>query len=118
MKQNKGFEYILGIVLIFISLFMIFKNTYVSSFRFFSFGRVNTGAILIVLLILAVIYAVARPSIISNIIIVVILILMVISLILEMHIVFKPVSVLDVLLMVVPLAVGIGLVLKNIFKKG
>ena len=118
MKHNKGLEYILGIILIIVSLFMIFKNTYVSSFRFYNFGRVNTGAILIVLLILAIIYAVARPSKISKIIIAVILMLMVVSLILEMHIGFKPVSVLDVLLMLVPLAVGIGLVLKNLLKKG
>ena len=62
MKDKKTFEYGFGIVLILVSLFMLFKNTYVSSFGFYSFGRVNTGAILIVLLILSVIATVVKPS--------------------------------------------------------
>ena len=117
MKRNKGFEYIFGIILILVSLFMIFKNTYVTTFNFYSIGRVNTGAILIVLLILSVIFAVVKPSTVSKVLIAVVLFLMVLSLILETRIGFRHVSVLDVILMVVPLAVGIGLVLKNLLRK-
>lgn len=118
MKHNRTFEYVFGIILIFVSLFMIFKNTYVSTLNFYSIGRVNTGAILVILLILSVVFAVVRPSRLSKILLVVILILMVVSRILEMHIGFRPVSVLDVILMVVPLGIGIGFVLKNLLKKG
>ena len=117
MKPNKTFEYLFGIILIFISLFMIFKNTYVTTFNFYSIGRVNTGAILIILLILSVIFAVVKPSVFSKALIGVILILIVVSLILGMHIGFRQMTVLDVILMVVPLAIGIGLVLKNIIKR-
>ena len=117
LEHKKGFEYIFGIILILVSLFMIFKNTYVSTINFYTIGRVNTGAILIILLILAVIFAVAKPSTLSKVLIGIILIAMVISLILGMHIGFRRMTVLDVILMVVPLAIGIGLVLKNLFAK-
>ena len=117
MEHKRGFEYIFGIILIAVSLFMIFKNTYVTTVSFYYFGRVNTGAILIVLLILAVIFAVAKPSTFSKALIGVILAGLVVSLILGMHISFKRMSVLDVILMVVPLAIGVGLVLKNLITK-
>lgn len=117
MKNKKGFDFIFGILLILVSLFMIFKNTYVSTIHFYTIGRVNTGAILIILFILAVIFAVAKPSALSKVLIGVILVALVISLILGMHIGFRHMSVLDVILMVVPLAIGIGLVLKNLFAK-
>ena len=117
MEHKKGFEYLFGIILIAVSLFMIFQNTYVTTLSFYRFGRVNTGAILIVLLILAVIFAVVRPCTLSKVLIGVILAGLVVSLLLGMHIGFKRMSVLDVLLMVVPLAIGIGLVLKAILTK-
>ena len=117
MEHKKGLTYISGVILIAVSLFMIFKNTYVTSFGFYSFGRVNTGAILIVLLILAVIFAVVRPCAASKALIGVILAALVLSLILGMRIGFVRMSVLDVLLMVVPLAVGVGLVLKGLLTK-
>ena len=81
------------------------------------FGTIIPGAILIILLVLAVIYYVVKPSTVSKVLIGVILGLMVISLILGMHIGFRNVTVLDVILMVVPLAIGVGLVLKNLIIK-
>ena len=117
MEHKRGFEYIFGIILILVSLFMIFKNTYVTSISFYRFGPVNTGAILIVLLILAVIFAVAKPSRLSKILIGAILAGLVLSLILGMQIGFRSMSVLDVILMILPLAVGAGLVLKNLLTK-
>ena len=117
MEHKKGFTYIFGVILILVSLFMLLKNTYVSSFGFYSFGRVNTGAILIVLLILAVIFAVVKPCKASKVLIGAILAALVLSLILGMRIGFVRMSVLDVLLMVVPLAIGIGLVLRGLLTK-
>lgn len=118
MERKKGFEYIFGVILILVGLFMLFKNTYVTTFAFYSFGRVNTGAILIVLLVLAVIYAVVRPSTLSKVIIGVLVAGLVISLLLGMHIGFRYMTLSDVLLILAPLAVGIGLVLRGIFSKG
>ena len=117
MKDKKTFEYGFGIVLILVSLFMLFKNTYVSSFGFYSFGRVNTGAILIVLLILSVIATVVKPNKITKSCIGIILGLLVLSLILGIRMGFRGMTVIDIILILVPLAIGVGLVLKNIFKK-
>ena len=116
MKQ-KGFSYIFGILLIAVSLFMILKNTYVSSISFYRFGSVSTGAILIVLLILAVIFAVVKPSKLSAGLIGAVAAALVLTLILSIRMGFRHMSVLDVILMVVPLAIGIGLVLKGLFTK-
>lgn len=117
MERKKGFEYIFGVILILVGLFMLFKNTYVTTFAFYSFGRVNTGAILIVLLVLAVIYAVVRPSTLSRVIIGVLVAGLVISLLLGMHIGFRYMTLSDVLLILAPLAVGVGLVLRGILSK-
>lgn len=115
MKHEKGFEYTFGIILILVGLFLLFKNTYVTSFAFYSFGRVNTGAILIVLLVLAVIFAVVRPGTLSKVLIGVIVAGLVISLLLGMRIGFRYMTLSDVLLILAPLAAGIGLVLRGIF---
>lgn len=117
MERKKGFEYIFGIILILVGLFMLFQNTYVTSFSFYSFGRVNTGAILIVLLVLAVIFAVVKPSKLSKILIGVLLAGLVVSLLLGMRMGFRFMSVSDVLLMLAPLAVGVGLVLRALLSK-
>lgn len=114
MSRKKGFEYIFGIILILVGLFMLFKNTYVTTFGFYTFGRVNTGGILIVLLVLAVIYAVVRPSTLSRVLIGVVVAALVLSLLLGMHIGFRYMTLTDVLLILVPLAAGIGLVLRGI----
>ena len=118
MQHKKGFEYTFGIILILVGLFMLFKNTYVTSFAFYSFGRVNTGAILIVLLVLAVIFAVVRPSTLSKVLIGVIVAGLDISVLLGMHIGFRYMTLSDVLLILAPLAAGIGLVLRGIFSRG
>lgn len=118
MEHKKGFEYTFGIILILVGLFMLFKNTYVTTFAFYSFGRVNTGAILIVLLVLAVIFAVVRPSTLSKVLIGVIVAALVVSLLLGMHIGFRYMALSDVLLILAPLATGIGLVLRGLFSKG
>ena len=114
MKHKRGFEYAFGVILILVGLFMLLKNTYVTTISFYCFGRVNTGAILIVLLVLAIVYAVVRPSPLSKILIGLDLAALVLSLILGTHIRFKPMSALDLILMLLPLAIGIGLVLKGL----
>lgn len=115
MTKKKGFEYIFGVVLILVGLFMLFKNTYVTSFGFYSFGHVNTGAILIVLLVLAVIFAIVRPSTWSKVLIGVIVAALVLSLLLGMRLGFYHMTLSDVLLILAPLAAGVGLVLRGIF---
>lgn len=117
MTKKKGFEYIFGVILILVGLFMLFKNTYVTTFGFYSFGRVNTGGILIVLLISTVVFAVVRPSTLSRVLIGVIVAALVLSLLLGMHIGFRHMTLTDVFLILAPLAVGIGLVLRGIFAR-
>ncbi len=118
MEKKNGIVCLLGFILIAVGLFMFFDHTYVTSFGFYRLGRVSTGAILIVLLILDVIFAVVRPSKVSKALIGVLLAALVVSLLLGMRIGFYRTTVLDVLLMVIPLAVGVGLVLKALLRRG
>lgn len=117
MTKKKGFEYAFGIILILVGLFMLFKNAYVTSFGFYSFGHVNTGAILIILLVLAVIFAVVRPSTWSKVLIGGLVAALALSLLLGMHIGFRYMTLSDVLLILAPLAAGVGLVLRGVFGK-
>ena len=117
MGTKRKLTCLLGLILIAVGLFLLFSHTYVTSIRFYRFGKVSTGAILIVLLVVDVIIAIAKPSRISKILIGVILAAMVISLLLGMQIGFRSMTVLDVLLMLIPLAVGAGLVLKALLEK-
>lgn len=98
-----------------VSLFMIFKNTYVSSFGFYHFGRVRTGGILIILLILSTVFAIVKPSKLSKLLVLGVVAMMVLSLILGMHLRFRPMSILDAILILAPGIIGIGLILKEIF---
>lgn len=117
MGRKLGFDFAFGVVLVAVSLFMLFKNAYVSTIRFYTLGRVNTGAVLVVLLILAIIFAVVRPGAVSYTVIGAVVAGLVVSLLLGMHIGFRHMTLVDVLLIVGPMAVGVGLVLRALFRK-
>lgn len=116
--KNKPLEFFLGIALIVVSVFMLLKNTYVTSFGFYSFrfGRygVNTGAILIVLLIIAIVAAVAKPNKLTKAIVGVLLAAIVLSLILGIQMHLMGMTAIDVILIVGAGAVGIGLLLRSL----
>lgn len=114
--RTKVYDYIIGAVLIAVSLFMLFKNTYISSWGFHRIGGMNTGAILFILLIVSIMAYVASPSREKMYLIIGILALIVLSLVSGIHFVLRYMSLLDALLIFVPLAAGIGLLLPALFR--
>lgn len=113
MKENKKtFEFVFGAILFVVGLFMLFKSARVYSFGFWHWGPIDTGAICIVLLILAVIALVVRPNKVTKILTGFAFAFLALSIILGMKIGFVSMSVVDVVLIILPLAIGIGLILK------
>ncbi len=117
IKNRATAEFILGIFLLAAGLFMLLKSMYVSSFGFWTIGRISTGGILLVLLILAVIALVVKPNTLTRWSVVAIVALLIISVLLGTHISFRYMSVADIILIIVPLAIGAGLILRTVFRK-
>ena len=102
---------LIGSILIAVGLFIFFKDARLYSFRFYRFGSVSTGGILIALLLLDVILLVATRHKAFKILLPVLLGFIVLSVILGSHIVFSD-NVLNLLLALIPAAVGAGLLLR------
>lgn len=117
MKNKFSVNFIFGIILILIGLFMLFKSVYVRSFDFIRIGGLSTGSILIVLLIISIVAAIIKPNKITMALAPIVLIMLAITVLLSIRLSFRGISVLDVMLMIIPLAVGLGLVFKSMFKK-
>ena len=107
----------IGWILVIIGLFMLFKMVRVSSFGFYRIGRVNTSAIILVLLILSAISVVVNTNKITIGCLVGSLALLVLSLILGTTLYFEYSSLVDILLVLVPVIVGTGLIIKSALHK-
>ena len=115
--MSKGMYRLLGVLLVLVGLFMLFKAASVSNFGFYRFGRVSTGGILIVLFVIAVVAAMIKPCKLTQYIVLAVLIMIALSIILTLNISFYGITLVDVLLMVVPIALGIGFIIRGQFIK-
>ena len=107
----------IGWILVVIGLFMLFKMVRVSSFEFYCIGRVNTSAIVLVLLILSAIAVVVDKNKFTVGCLVASLAFLVVSLILGIRFYFAYSSLVDILLVLVPVIVGTGLIIKSALHK-
>ncbi len=112
MKRNYP-DYTFGLILFGIGLFMLFKNVNVNSFHFYTFHSVNTGGVIIFLLILTSAFYIAKGYEILKYAIYALVILLVISIILGIHVYLRPMSLFDLILILAPITIGIGLMLQS-----
>ncbi len=105
-KRNVGWA------LVIIGLFMLFKMVRVSSFGFFRIGRINTAAIVLVLLILSAIAVVVERNRFTVGCLVTSLCFLVLALVLGTDLYFAYSSLTDILLVLVPVIIGTGLIIK------
>lgn len=114
MKKDELVEFLGGIILLGIGLFMLSKRVIVSS----GFGLtiwnfdITTGTIVIPLMIGIVLYFLKPNSIIPKIIILLSVIFIVVSIIMSVRLRFVPTSLFDYLLIIVLIASGTGLLLR------
>ena len=102
-----------GIILILVGLFMLFKEVRVSSFGFWRIGIVNTSAIVLVLLLLSAVALIVKVNKVTKGCMIVSLCMLVLSLILGTHLHFAYMSLLDLLLVFIPIVVGLGLLIRE-----
>ena len=110
---SRGSSQMIGIGLILVRLFMLFKSARVSSFGFYRFGNISTSGIILVLMILSGIALVVKPCMVTKIFMGLTVAMLVLSLILGTHIGFWGITVLDIILMLVPTVIGTGLLIKS-----
>lgn len=103
-----------GLICTLIGIVAFLMNVNVTSWGFYRFGRMNSGGILIVLLILAVIYLVAKRNRTGIILVAIAVILILLSLILGINMYIRHISAFIMILIVGLIATGIGLIIKSI----
>lgn len=111
MKNKMTF--LAGLICSIIGIVTFLMNVTISSWSFYRFGKINTGGILIVLLILAIIYLVAKRNKTGIILIASVLGLILLSLIMGIHMHINYMSAFNMILIVGLIAVGIGLIIKS-----
>lgn len=107
-------QFLLGIVLFLLGIYLLLSNIQVGSIGFYYFGRLNTGAILIVLFVILVICAIVRTNILTVGLAALDLIGIVVSVIMGTRFYFRSMSAFDLVLMTGIFAVGLGLVAKSL----
>lgn len=111
----KKFNFWAGIVLILVGLFLFLKNVVINSFRFYRIGGfVNTGAILMILLIIAFVAMIVKFNKITLGLFVTCLIFLIFTIILSIDIRLRPMTAFDFILIAGTLFGGVGLTLKSL----
>lgn len=111
----KQFSFWSGLVLIFVGLFMFLKNVSINSFGFYRlFNTVNTGGIIIVLLIISFIAVIVKANKITIGLFIACLLGLILSVILGIDIRFRAMSALDLILILGCLFGGVGLAIKGL----
>lgn len=108
-------NFLLGIIMCGLGVYLLLDNITVSSLNFYRLGSVNTAPVLIILLILFVVIAVVKSEWWSYLLIFIDFIGIIISVIMGTSFHLKPMSAFTLILMVVVFAVGLGLIIKSLF---
>ncbi len=103
-----------GIGLLCIGGYLLLSNIRITSIGFYSVGRVSTGGILIVLLIVLIILAVMKTNWVTCGLVGLDVFLLIISVIMGTHFYMSGINAFELVAMVIMFALGIGLVLKGL----
>lgn len=118
IADNEFIEFLMGLVLLGVGLFMLSKRVIVSSgFGLFSIGGfdMTTGTVVIPLMIGIILYFLKPKSLIPKLIILLSSVFIIVAIIMSVRLRFVPTSLFDYLLIIVLIAVGTGLVLRSAY---
>lgn len=104
----------IGIGLIGLSLFMLFRSIRVMSIGFLRIGAISTSGILITFIILSAIAFLVRKDKITLGLLIISFVALVLSIILGTRLYFTYLTLIDLMLIFVPAIIGIALILKDI----
>lgn len=106
-------NFLSGVVLFFVGIWMLLSNIRVYYIQFYTFHGVNTASILIILFVVLIVLAIVKTNKMLWMLVLLDVIAMIVSVILGTRFSFARMSALDLLLMLGTLAVGIGLMIKG-----
>ena len=105
---------LIGVALVVVGIIILLLNIEVVDFGFYRFGRVNTAAILLVLLIALVVWVfIAKKKTLPLVCVLADLLLMVISVIAGTQFVFRHMNAFVAVLIIAMIGIGIGLAVVN-----
>ena len=107
----------IGIGLIVLSIFMLFRSIRVMSIGFLKVGAISTAGILITFIIISAIAFLVRKNKVTIGLLIASFVALVLSIILGTRLYFTYLTLIDLLLIFVPAVVGIALVIKDYLDK-
>ena len=107
----------IGIGLIVLSIFMLFRSIRVMSIGFLKVGAISTAGILITFIIISAIAFLVRKNKVTIGLLIASFVALVLSIILGTRLYFTFLTLIDLLLIFVPAVVGIALIIKDILDK-
>lgn len=120
-QGNKGnpVTFFLGIIIAAIGIFMVLKNTEVSSFSGFIYfdHRIPFGVVILPLLIGIVVLIATDKHILGWLLVIIGLAIILIGILMSINMYFKPVSAYELIIMFGLIAVGAGMILKGLYGK-
>lgn len=120
-QGNKGnpVTFFLGIIIAAIGIFMVLKNTEVSSFSGFIYfdHRIPFGVVILPLLIGIVVLIAADKPILGWLLVIIGLVIILTGILMSINMYFKPVSAYELIIMFGLIAVGAGMILKGLYGK-
>lgn len=118
MKNNiQKPDFIIGLLFMLAGLIMFLRNVTVGSFIFYRIGYVNTGAIVLVLMIISFMALIIKPNKITKSLLLISFIMLIIVIILSIDIRVARMSILSLIIMMFMLFGGIALIIKSMIKK-
>lgn len=118
MKKKLDLEdFLIGLAFLVIGLITFLRNVRISSFSFLDINGVNTGAVLIVLGIVALMAVIIKPNIITGLLLALIIITFIIVTILSVNVRLEHMSALSLGIIILSLFGGLALVIKALIGK-
>ena len=118
MKNIQKPDFIIGLIFMFIGLIMFLKNVTVGTFIFYRIGGyVNTGVVVILLMIASFMALIIKPNKITKSLLLISFIMLIIVIILSIDIHVARMSILSLIIMMFMLFGGIALMIKSMIQK-
>lgn len=116
MKEKNVYFY-LGIILALLSLILLLMHVRVGTFHFYRFGRISSGPICIILMIISFIALMVRPCKATTIFLIFSIIALVLDIIVSLHVYLVGMSFFTFILILIPGCIGVALIIKSLIAK-
>ncbi len=117
MNREKDITYYIGIGLCLLTAVLFFMNVRVGRFHFMHIGRVNTGGVIIILMLIALVAMFLKVNVFTKGFFTLTVFALIIDVLISINVYLTNMSLSNLLLMMLPGCLGIALIIKNIFRR-